>query len=196
MIDDRLSEELEAGARMIPMFSTDIVTTDGGWEVRNSLWEYPRYRFEFNLMPDETDPEDIKEILDMFNAAGGSAEEFLFTPWADYQGIGEVAVALTSTAFQITKNYTRGGITRSRKITRPKPGTVTVYHGGVEQVGGYTVDYDTGIITFSTAKAAQSITVDFDFDVLVRFMDDELELLAHTGELNQPVDITLIQVKE
>ena len=196
MIDSRLSEEIEVGAKAIPMFSTEIVTTDGGWEVRNSRWAYPRYRFEFNLMPDQTSFAVIDEFMRLYIAAGGAAETFLFTPWHDYQGSGEAAEEITGTTFQLFKNYTRGGVTRKRKITRPQEDTVTIYVDGVEQLSGVTINYDTGVVTFDSTKTGLPVTADFSFDVLVRFMDDELEVLAHTGELLQPVSVTLLQVKE
>lgn len=196
MIDDRLDEDIEAGAKMVPQYSTDIVTTDGGWEVRNSRWQYPRHRFNFNLMPNETDPSVIDAFVDIFNAAGGAFEEFLFTPFADYRGTDEAAVELTGTTFQITKNYTRGGVTRQRKISRPKDGTVTVYVDGVEQVSGFTINYSTGVITFGSSKAGQAVTVDFQFDVLVRFMDDDFEIVAITGQLLRPVNVSLIEIRE
>ena len=90
MINDRLSEEIEAGAKMRPQFKTSVVTTDGGWEVRNSRWAYPKHQFEFDLMPGLPDTDDVlQEFLNLFYAAGGMAEAFLFRHWRDYTATGD-----------------------------------------------------------------------------------------------------------
>jgi len=197
MIDDRLSEEVEAGAKMIPMFRTDIVETDGGWEVRNSRWRYPRYRFEFNLMPGITDDGVVEELVNLFIAAGGAAEPFLFTPWRDFQAVDQPLDQISTFVWQLNKDYTRGGTTRGVKITRPIDGTVVIRRNGVVLGGAnYAVDHDTGLVTFIADQTGQTMTADFNHDILVRFMDDELAVLAITGDLHQPIDVTLIQVKE
>jgi hypothetical protein len=54
-IDERLPVEIEAGAKAKPRYSTDTITTDGGWEVRNSRWAYPLFQFEFNVEPGTRD---------------------------------------------------------------------------------------------------------------------------------------------
>lgn len=199
MIDDRLPDDIECGARARPRFSTEIVTTDGGWEVRNSRWAYPLHEFEFNLSPNPRDAEDFLHFRDLFYAAGGSDEAFLFKHWADYQAEGTpIGVGGDGeTAFQLSKAYSRGAITRTRKITRPVSGTVAIYLGGVAQPSGWSVDTATGIVTFDAAPGnGVEITADFEFDVPVRFADDEIELVGLTDVLEQPVNITLIEVKE
>ena len=197
MINDRLDSDIEINAKARPRFSTEIVTTDGGWEVRNSRWAYPLHEFEFNLSPNLRDAEDFVNFRDLFYAAGGTHETFRFQHWADYQGFDErmEAVNGSTTVFQFMKNYTRGATTRTRKITRPRNGTVALYVNDVQQMAGFTIDYDTGQVTFGVAPAAVP-TADFEFDVPVRFADDEIEFVGLTDVLEQPVSIVLMEVKE
>lgn len=197
MIDDRLTSDIEAQAKCKPRFSTQIVTTDGGHEVRNSLWRYPRHVFEFNLAPDDPTSDYFTEFRDLYYAAGGAAEAFLFKHWSDFIGENEALASVDGSAliFQLMRNYTRGLITRTRKLTRPVAGSVVVYVGGVEQMSGFAVDYETGQVTFDSPPA-QVPTADFEFDVPVRFMDDEIELVGISDALEQPIDISLIEVRE
>lgn len=201
MIDDRLTDDIEARAVAKPRYNTEVVTTDGGWEVRNSRWSYPLHTFEFNLSPNARDAADFTEFRDLFYAAGGSAEAFKFKHWADYEGDDELIGTGdgSDTTFQLVKNYTRGATTRTRKITRPVSGTVVIYKDGVVQTvtTHYTVNYSTGVVSFVTAPALNTvIRADFEFDVPVRFADDEVEMQGLTDELEQPVNIVLIEVKE
>lgn len=198
MIEDRLTEDIEVNATAKPRFSTEIVTTDGGHEVRNSRWAYPRHVFEFNLAPNTRDSQDFLEFRDLYYAAGGAFETFRFKHWADFEGENEllgIGDGLT-TEFQLVRNYTRGAVTRQRKITRPVADTVAVYRNGI-LVGGAGIDYDTGIVTIAPAPAiGQQITADFEFDIPVRFMDDEIEMVGVTDTLEQPVSISLFEVRE
>lgn len=200
MIDDRLDGDLETGARTRPSFRTIIIPLDGGGEVRISKWVYPKHVFEFNLAPgDPQSDEDFLMLQDFYYAAGGAFEPFRFKHHGDFEGVDEAPGAITGTtsSFQLMRNYTRGLITRQRKITRPVLGTVVAYLNGVviPEIN-YTVDYDTGIIAFGSPQDINLLTFDFEFDVPVRFQDDEIEFLAIAKQLEQPVSIALIEIKE
>ena len=196
MIEERLSLDVEAGARAFPMFSTEIIDLDGGGEVRNSRWLYPKHRFEFNLSPDLRDGQAYLEFRSLWYACAGAHETFRFTHWADFSGDHELLGVGTGaqTQFQLVKNYTSGAITRQRKITRPIEGTVIIYVNGVAVAG--TVDTATGIVTLNVAAPnGQQVRASFEYDIEVRFMDDEIELVGLTDQLEQPVSITLIEVR-
>jgi uncharacterized protein (TIGR02217 family) len=202
-IDERLPGDIEAGAKARPRYSTDTITTDGGWEVRNSRWRYPLFQFEFNLAPDTRDEDeglnlnDLDEFLDLFHACGGSFGAFRFHYWRDLPVRGQqIGVGDGSTReFQLYRTYTKGAVSRNRKITRPVVGSVTAYVNNVITVA--TIDYSTGILTFAGAPAlAAVVKADFEHDVPVRFADDELEVIGLTDELDQPVSITLLEIRE
>ena len=101
----------------------------------------------------------------------------------------------STTVFQLYRIYQTGAVTRQRKITRPEDGTVTAKVAGVDTA--IVLDPDTGQITFGAAPAlGAAITASFDFFLPVRFDSDELELVALTGELDHPVNIVLVEVRE
>lgn len=202
MIDDRLSRNIEVGAIARPRYMTDVITTDGGYEVRNQRWSYPLFEFEFNIEPGNRRPgsgdDGLREFINLFHAAAGRYDTFRFRDWGDYQGSGEnigTGDGVTD-EFQLYRIYQRGAITRLRKITRPDANTVTAYVNGVATALS-TVDDETGIITFSSPPAAgRQITADFEFDLPVRFDSDELEFVAMMKDLDQPVNIRLTEVRE
>lgn len=198
MIDYRITDHISAGARIKPRFSTEIVRTDGGHEVRNSRWQYPLHVIEFDLSPAVPgDDLDFDEFVELFYAAGGSAESFKFRHPYDHSalaqpiGTGDGATVL----WQLYKTYTRGAISRQRKITRPVQGTVAIYVNGAPVAAS--INYDTGEVTISPAVAiGAAITADFEFDIPVRFADDEIEIMALSNDLAQPVSITLEEIRE
>jgi len=197
-INDLLDADIEAGAKARPRYSTDIVTTDGGYEIRNSRWAYPLFQFEFNLSPGyREDDAALEAFIDLFHAAGGSFATFRFHYWRDLPVVGQqLGIGDGSTSqFQLFRSYTRGGITRDRKITRPVEGSVTVYANGIPIAVG--INYETGIVTISPAPPLTVvITADFEHDLPVRFADDELEIIGLTDTLDQPVSIVLNEVRE
>lgn len=204
MIDQRLSRDIEVGARAIPRYKTDVVEVDGGGTVRNSRWRFPLFRFEFDIEPGDSEDDTydvadqtLKEFVSLYHCAGGQAETFLFRHWADYRAtnsyIGEGDG--TTTAFQLYRTYSVGAVMRQRKITRPVNGTATIYVDGVAVVAS--VDYTTGIATLNTAPVASTmVTADFDFDLPVRFANDELEMLALGLDLDKAVSIVLVEERE
>lgn len=197
-IEERFDDDIEIGARRRPRYSTDSVGADGGWLVRNERWAYPLFNFEFNLMPGVVEDYDrLEAIQDMFHVAGGSAGSFLFRDWRDYQGVDQVlgaGDAFGTTGFQLYRNYTRGNLTRRRLITRPDDATIVLRADGLVvpfthiEKGWIELDSDPG--------DGAVVAADFDFDLVVHFEDDELDLLSITGELEQPTNIVLEQLRE
>lgn len=193
--------EIEVGAKAKPRYATDVITTDGGWEVRNSRWSYPLFEFvltAFEPATHETEEYDVlDEFLDIFHVCGGSGGAFRFNYWRDKPVTGQqIGVGDGSTkTFQLYRSYIRGGFERTRKITRPVAGTVVLYVNGV--VTAASVNNDTGLVTFGAAPALSAlVTADFEHDIPVRFADDTLEVVGLTDQLDQPVNVTLVEIRE
>jgi uncharacterized protein (TIGR02217 family) len=200
-VDQQLPADIEAGAKATPRYATDVIVTDGGWEVRNSRWAYPLFQFTITAFePGTHDTEQydvLDEFLDIFHVVGGSAGAFRFHYWRDKPVRGQrIGVGDGSTKnFQLYRTYTRGGFSRDRKITRPVAGTLTVYVNGVPTSVG--IDLTTGVVIFAAAPALGAIvTADFQHDIPVRFSDDSLDVVGLTDELDQPVNVTLVEIRE
>lgn len=197
-IDERLSAEIEAGAKGRPRYSTDVITTDGGHDIRNSRWAYPLHQFEFTVEPGSREGDDaLAEFEEMYHVCGGQYGAFRFHYWRDVPVVGQTIGFGdgSTTEFQLVRSYIRGALTRDRKITRPVSGTVVIYVEGVETAAA--VDHSTGLVTISPAPAASTlVTADFEHDVPVRFADDEVEMVGLTDQLDQAVSIVLLEVRE
>lgn len=200
-------EDYSRGAVGGPEFRTTVVTTGTGYEQRNADWATARGRWDLSrLLYNESTRE---ATIAFFRARQGRAHSFKFLDWADhFVGMVWVGNVLThngahnfatgngsATAYQIYKVYDSGGHTERRNITRPKS-AIKVYLNGVEQVSGYTVDYATGIITFSVAPGGGvAIGWSGEFYVPVRFDTDALAM-EYLSPTSGDVPLPVVEVRE
>lgn len=171
-IEARLDECVAFGFSIDPAYDTQIIALDNGKEQRNVNRTQALRRFAATYQ--NFTPTEFAVLLATFHAAAGSAYGFRFKDWSDYQ-VTLGALGLTPganlTPVQLVKVYTFGLQSRSRKITKPVAGTVTVYQNGVAKAG--TIDTATGLFTPTTNwTAGATVTATFEFDVPVRFESD------------------------
>jgi uncharacterized protein (TIGR02217 family) len=176
---ERFPEHITTGAVGGPMYSTTVAYTTSGSVQRNQNWAYPRHRYEIS--------QGIKNDADwraadaFFRKARGRAHSFRLKDWTDY----ELAVAdseltqITSTTFQLAKVYGSDEPTfrEVRRLTRIVAGTLQVFLNGALQASpaNYTVDLDTGVVTFASAPGGATRTASCEFDVPCMFEFDERE---------------------
>lgn len=198
-IDQRLPTGIERGAKRVDENDVEIVQTDGGHEVRNSRWSQSLREFHVSFADERLNSRvNIAAIRNMFAVTRGALNPFRFRDWTEYQLTDELIATGdgAETDFQIIKSTTVAGETVSRNITRPCSDPVPVVKVNGSVVGGYTIDYDTGIITFSVAPTnTHPITITCEFDLPVRF---DLSLSSALANFNAERidDLTLIEVKE
>jgi uncharacterized protein (TIGR02217 family) len=185
-----------------PGFKTQIHETDSAHEQRVQRWPFAKWAFTANKNLEQQD--EIYSIWKFYLVVHGAADSFRFQDLLDntsnktdgvadpnYQdqeiGVGDG----TTTQFQLRKEYEEGTETYVRLITCPQVpegdggaqgdtvNTVTVGLNGVLQGSGWTVNGNTGIVTFTVAPGAGVlVTAGFKFDVPVRFHandDEQLE---------------------
>jgi len=196
----RFPDDISYGSTGGPSWNTDILILKSGYESRNANWQQMRYRY--NAAMGVRDNSQLDDLIHWFNAMQGRQHGFRFKDWTDYTSseLGVVTSELDQllgtgtgavTTFQVVKKYIQGAQSRSRTITKLVSGTVKVALNDVLQSSGYTVNYNTGVITFSTAPA-NGITVKagYEFDVPARFDIDQLSIsIEHyqTGSLSVPI---------
>ncbi len=196
--------DISYGATGGPTYSTDVVTMFSGHEQRNSNWKNARGKY--NIATGVKTEEQWQALISFFRSCKGKAIGFRFKDWTDYKaknqqiGIGDGETP----EFQLVKAYTSGDTVVTRKIAKPVAGTVKVYLNGQRidhyNLRGarddYSVDYTTGIITFTKAPEMKVIiTADFEFDVPVRFDTDELQLSIDSFNSGSWSGINLIEVR-
>jgi len=189
-IEIQFPTDISYGATGGPIFLTDIVTTVSGHEQRNSKWSQARARY--NVASGVRTEAQWHALIAFFRARRGKAVGFRFKDWSDYQAINQPLQSLGDDEYQMVKRYVSGAVVAERIITKPVAGTVKLYRNSLLQVSGWSVDTATGTIT--TALTG-TLTVDFDFDVPVRFDTDELALSMDSFNAGSWNNIPLIEVR-
>lgn len=170
-IDTRLLDCVSYGTQGGPTWSTRKVGLKSGIVKRNAQRSRVLYRYVLayhNLRPDH-----YKEVIGAFNACRGGLYSFRLKDWSDYQAVNQYIGVGTgsSQSLQLAKLYEFGASNYSRAIRKPVSGTVSLTQNGSPLSA--TVDYATGIVTF-TATASAVIRWSGEFDVPVMFSQDEL----------------------
>lgn len=199
----RLDEDVEKGAIGGPEFRTLLLELSSGFEKRNVEWERARGKWDLSYGMDTKANQEA--VLAFFYARYGRAYGFRFKDWTDYQ-VGssstdtpqEVGTGTGSAdKFQAYRRYTSGAYTFNRPLTRLVSGTVRVFLDGVEQMSGWTVDVDTGVITFTAAPGlGVSVGVICEFDVPVRFDMDHLPIEAERDDAFAYPEVPIVELKE
>lgn len=208
MAFDNVSFPLDIALNSVagPEFSTEVTETAGGWEKRNQNWSGARLRF--NVATGVRTVQDYEELLAFFYGRAGRARAFRFRDWSDFKSCGVLATPAATDQvlgtgdgavqfYQLLKSYVSGPVTHRRKITRPVSGTVTVALGGINQPTGWTVDVNTGLITFAVPPAAGiAVSAGFQYDVPSRFDIDRLEPIHLFREAVQLPELPVVEVRE
>ncbi|MAU52230.1 MAG: glycoside hydrolase family 24 [Roseovarius sp.] len=202
----RFPDDISRGARGGPERRTQIVELASGDEERNASWANSRRRYDVAYGIRRAD--DLAAVVAFFEARNGRLHGFRFKDWADYKScLPSQSVAPTdqpigtgdgaTTTFQLVKRYASGSQTWVRMITKPVAGTVRVALDGAEQLGGWSVDPTTGLVTFESAPAAGvAITAGFEFDVPVRFDTDALDVTLDLERLGSITSIPLLEIRQ
>lgn len=197
-INSRLPVEVEINAtRRETEPGTSIVKTDSGHEVVNIRHAQNQLAYDISYPTDDYTGQVAAAVKAMWKASRGGIP-FLFRDWdpVNSELTNEVIGVKdgTTTKFQITKTWTVGGQSQVRKITRPVS-PIVVKLNGVVLNSGYTVDYTTGIITFSSPTGTETISVSGTYDIPVRF-DGGYEATGLAAFLEHIDNLTLIEVPE
>lgn len=194
--NDRLPVDVEIGALGGPMFSTTVLTLSDGKEQRNQNWA--RARGSYTVGYGISERADMDAVLNHFNARRGRYRGFPFKDWGDFKGTAQnLGTANGVTVdFQLVKNYTSGGITYTRRITRPVAGTLLIYDNGFLVSSGYTLGA-LGLVTFAVAPIiAHTITATFEFDVPARYDQDDLQMAMETFDTGMFPKIAIKEILE
>ncbi|HEX8191461.1 MAG TPA: DUF2460 domain-containing protein [Allosphingosinicella sp.] len=199
--DVRFPVALGREASVEPSFSTDVVTTSGGGEQRNSAWADARLRYDAG--PGLRGEEDLHLLLSFFRARRGAAVGVRFEDPLDNSSNGMSGVPSAvdqaigtgdgvQSEFALVKRYGE----QVRRITRPVAGSVRVSIDGAERVGGWTLLYG-GVVAFDAAPPlGAAVRAGYRFDVPVRFAEDRLGLSLATFRAGDIPSVPLIEIRE
>lgn len=183
----RFPLDINYGSKGGPTFNTSIIQLGNGSEARNANWSLPLYEYDIGYSIKTRT--QLMEVYELFLACRGALDGFRAKDVWDFSSAsnGKAAPAITdqligtgdgsTTAYQLVKSYTQGANSLSRTIKKPVSGTILIQVNGVPKTEGvgYTVDLATGIITLTTPPTAgHEVKAGFQFDVPVRFKDDNI----------------------
>ena len=182
--------DISYGATGGPMFLTDVVATVSGHEQRNSRWSQSRAKY--NVASGIKTEEQWQALIAFFRARRGKAVGFRFKDWSDYKAENQPLNNISGNDYQMIKQYSSGSVAVEREITKPVSAAIKLYEDSILQANGWSVDTTTGIIT---TNLSGTLSVDFEFDVPVRFDTDEMAISVDSFDAGNWSSIPLIEVR-
>ena len=187
---------------MTPQFSTAIVTSAGGQEMRNASWAEARTRYD--VAPGVRSEADIATLLVFFRARMGPARGFRLRDPFDFSsggagfgasfGAGDQLLGEgdgVTVSFALVKHYGDA----VRRITRPVAGSVRVAVDGVETTR-FTLAAGGHVVLDVAPGVGVAVCAGFLFDVPVRFAEDTLSVTRTTFMAGATTSVPLIEVRE
>lgn len=189
----RLKDCYSFGARGGPMFSTEVVKTQGGQAYANANWLQPLHIYDISA--GVKTEEAFADITDLFYNVGGRRDAFRFKDWADFRATLEPLTLVTGSIYQLNRSYVSGSRTFVRPINKPVAGKVAVFRNGVSI--SPTIDTATGRVTVSGHTPGDVYRWTGEFDVRVAFVSDQLErTILNKGRSGLLIDWPSIQLEE
>jgi uncharacterized protein (TIGR02217 family) len=200
--DVRLPFAISLGAVGGPERLTEIMRLTSGREHRNTPWQHSRRRWDIGIAVQHLD--DVQALIAFFEARRGRLHSFRFRDPLDHksaspsQAISALDQALgtgdgTRERFALCKHYESGDQAWRRPITRPIAETVEVAVDGT--LTPVSLDVMSGECTFAEPPAAGAIiTAGFEFDCVVRFDTDRLDIALDHVRAGQVPAIALVEV--
>lgn len=192
----RFPASISCKAEGRPAFKTEISSLKNGYEKRNILWS--SCRAEYKIKYKEISKSETNQIISFFMARKGRSYGFRFKDWNDFEarnqtiGIGDNQ----KTNFQLIKEYGDDENKYKRTIHKVVDDSIYVYINGVEQQSGFTIDNNSGVISFSSPPELNAeITANFEFDIPVRFDEDLLMAKSHSFSTSSIDNIKLVELK-
>lgn len=208
-LEQRFPEGISYGSAGGPGFDTRVIELDSGQFQKIRRRSQSRRRF--NVAEQVKTLAQMMEIRDFYLAVGGVANAFRFKDWTDYTSSSDNVSSPLSTDqpcspatgdgtnkdFQMIKVYSEGSFTHTRTILKPVDGTGLVSIDDVAQGSGFSINYATGVITFTSAPAAgEVIKWGAEFDVPVTFgmeIDQELSIAIQFFDGGDIPDVPLVE---
>lgn len=192
----RFPEDIAYGSSGGPQYATDVVITAGGYEQRNIGWQ--EARAVYNVAHGVKTQSQLDSLIAFFRARKGRAYGFRFKDWADYSASAQqIGVGNGSNkVFQLVKSYISGGVTEVRNINKPVDNSVDIYVNNVHVTSGFTIDYTSGVVTFTSAPAnGHIVKANFEFDVPVRFDTDRLAASLDSYGVASWKEIAIVEIR-
>ena len=187
-----------------PTFQTRIQRAVSGRELRVLDYLYPLWQFAliYDFLRDDPAAgfDELRTLLGFFMLCQGAFGTFLFQDPTDCQVTGQqIGIGNASTTvFQLQRAMGTalpgGGFLEP--IVAPKLVNAIYFDGITQDPAKYSVDPNTGVVTFGTAPGSGLIiTADFSYYFRCRFIDDRYDFENFMYRLWQLKKLTFISVR-
>ncbi|HEX3810026.1 MAG TPA: DUF2460 domain-containing protein [Rhizomicrobium sp.] len=187
-----------------PMRKTEIVTLGSGFEERNAVWANSRRSYDVGYGVKTLD--DLHAVIAFFEARMGRLYGFRLKDFTDFKSCApgqavsptDQRIATgdgTTTTFPLTKTYSSGAGSWTRVIAKPVHGTARIALNETEQTTGFSVNANTGIVTFDTAPDnGVAVNAGYEFDMPVRFDTDQLAINLSNFQAGEIPSIPIVEI--
>lgn len=209
-----LPNNISSGSQASQVSIVDIMRSSSGAEQRRARRAGVLKRFDIGHNIRTID--DMYDVAALFELMNGPLHSFALLNQLDYKSCrpadtianNDASIGTgddTTASFQLKKQYSltlddgSTVITAERNVYLPKRDTVLVAVNGSQKTENtdYTVDYDTGIITFLDGHIPaldEAITAGFEFKIKVRFDTQDLAQTMEEWNSGSTPSIPLIEV--
>ena len=164
-----------------PTFQTRIQRAVSGRELRALVYPYPLWQFTlvFDFLRDNPTAgyDELRTLMGFFLLCRGAFGTFLSRDPSDDQvtgqqiGVGDASTTVFQLQRAIGATLPGGGFLEP--VVAPNILSAAYLHGITQSPGNYSVDPNTGLVTFSTAPGSGLIiTADYSYYFRCRFVDD------------------------
>jgi uncharacterized protein (TIGR02217 family) len=188
-----------------PTFQTRIQRAVSGRELRAVDYPYPLWQFSlvFDLLRDNPAAgyDELRTLMGFFTLCQGAFGTFLFRDPSDNQVTGQQIGTgnASTTVFQLQRaiGATLPGGGFLEPIAAPNVVSAIYLDGITQTPGNYSVDPNTGLVTFGTApRSGLIITADYSYYFRCRFIDDSYAFENFMFRLWQLKKLTFISVRQ
>ena len=187
-----------------PTFQTRIQRAASGRELRALDYPYPLWQFAlvFDFLRDNPTAgyDELRTLMGFFMLCQGAFGTFLFQDPSDFQVSGQqIGTGNASTSiFQLQRamgtTLPNGGF--FEPITAPNVVGAIYLNGITQNPASYSVDSNTGLVTFNTAPGSGLIiSADFTYYFRCRFIEDRYDFENFMYRLWQLKKLTFISVR-
>ncbi len=187
-----------------PIFQTRIQRAVSGRELRALDYPYPLWQFTLVFAFLRDNPvsgfDELRTLLGFYLSSQGAYGEFLFEDPSDFQvagqyiGTGDSSVSILQLQRTMGTALPNGGFVEP--IVAPNLVSAVYFDGIIQSPSGYSVDPDTGLLTFAIPPATGLvITADFSYWFRCRFVDDSYDFENFMYRLWQLKKLTFISVR-
>ncbi|MFT4967503.1 MAG: hypothetical protein ACI9CD_000510 [Candidatus Deianiraeaceae bacterium] len=183
---------------LIPHFNkkiqylTSVGKMQNGTEFRRSIKNERVIVYELFKSVKQSDA--ITLLENFFHTVRGQMYSFKILDITDFHIQNAICKKIDAQSVQIQKVNQFQELQHKKDITKPKEGTVKIFKDNAIIISGYSVNYQTGVISFNEDVSNSQITVSCEYFHHVRFGEDAIAFTMKGGASFEIAHLTIVEV--